>query len=98
VPVRCQSRHLRLADFRIHATGRWRSPTTGGLYPAGWHIQVPSEKLDVTVQPTVPQQEVVTRGGAGVSYWEGSVRVTGSASGVGYVELTGYAKGSAPGI
>jgi predicted secreted hydrolase len=98
VAVDGRSRHLRLADFRIQATGRWRSPTTGGVYPAGWRIQVPSENLDVTVEPTVSQQEVVTRGGAGVSYWEGSVRVTGSATGVGYVELTGYARGSSPGI
>jgi predicted secreted hydrolase len=98
VAVDGRARHLRLSDFHVQATGQWRSPTTGGLYPAGWRIQVPSEKLDVTLQPTVPQQEVVTHGGAGVSYWEGSVRVTGSATGVGYVELTGYARGSSPGI
>jgi predicted secreted hydrolase len=98
VAIDGRSRHLRLAGFHIEATGRWRSPTTGGVYPAGWRIQVPSENLDVTVLPTVSQQEVITRGGAGVSYWEGSVRVTGSATGVGYVELTGYARGSSPGI
>jgi predicted secreted hydrolase len=98
VAVDGRARHLRLSDFHVQATDQWRSPTTGGLYPAGWRIQVLFEKLDVTLQPTVAQQEVVTRGGAGVSYWEGSVRVTGSATGVGYVELTGYARGSSPGI
>jgi predicted secreted hydrolase len=42
-------------------------------------------------------QEMRTPGSTGVTYWEGSVSVTGSKDGVrlsgkGYVELTGYAE------
>jgi predicted secreted hydrolase len=102
-------RHLRLAEFQVRALGRWRSPKTGSHYPSGWRIQVPGEQLDLRLEPTVREQEVVARGG-GLAYWEGSVRVTGRSSsrgeqtppapvtGAGYVELTGYARNSLPGF
>jgi predicted secreted hydrolase len=42
-------------------------------------------------------QELVTRSSTNVTYWEGAVDVSGSfgnvaVSGVGYVEMTGYAE------
>jgi predicted secreted hydrolase len=94
-------RHLTLAAFTIESDARWRSAATGADYPAGWRVRVPSAGLDVTVTPTVSDQELVTRW-TGVSYWEGSVRVSGRSSGrdvagLGYVELTGYA-GAVPGF
>jgi predicted secreted hydrolase len=109
-----ETRHLPFSSFLIEATGRWRSPRTGGNYPAGWIVRVPDESpggeglqlleqsLELRVEPTIPDQELVTRSTAGVAYWEGSVRVTGRSrgrpiSGRGYVELTGYA-GRAPGL
>jgi predicted secreted hydrolase len=93
-----RARHLPLDAFHVHATGEWRSPHTGGRYPAGWRVRIPGENLDVTVTPLMPDQEVIPTGGAGVVYWEGAVRVSGGATGVGYVELTGYALGSSPGF
>ena len=36
----------------------------------------------------LPDQELK---GEGVTYWEGAVTYTGSATGVGYLEMTGYA-------
>jgi predicted secreted hydrolase len=93
-----RARPLRLAEFRLAATEEWRSRRTGGRYPSGWQIQVPGAKLDLTLTPTLREQELVTRGSSGVAYWEGAVRVSGSANGVGYVELTGYAPGSSPGL
>jgi predicted secreted hydrolase len=77
----------------IDATGRWTSPHTGGVYPSGWHVRVPRAGVDLTLTPTVLDQELANTAG-GVSYWEGAVDVTGPAGqhlGVGYVELTGYA-------
>lgn len=88
------ARHLRLEEFNVTATGDWKSPTTGGLYPSGWRVRVPIANLELSLTPTLPDQEVVPRGTAGIAYWEGAVRVTGNAAGVGYVELTGYAPGS----
>jgi predicted secreted hydrolase len=86
-----RTRHLRRADFRVRPLTHWRSPRTGGVYPARWRIAVPSAGVDFTVTPTVPDQELVTTASTGINYWEGSVRVSGTTSGRGYVELTGYA-------
>lgn len=94
-------KHLPLSAYQIRTTARWKSPRSGGDYPAGWEVTVPSERVNLRLTPTVPDQELMT-GKIGVTYWEGSVRVEGSVAGhptrgAGYVELTGYA-GRAPGI
>jgi predicted secreted hydrolase len=81
--------------FTIEATGRWRSPRTGGEYPSGWRVRVPAAGLDLAVTPLLADQELST----GLRYWEGASRVEGRAGGKpvaghGYVELTGYAGGA----
>ncbi len=91
------SRHLRLKEFEIQVLETWRSRKTGATYPARWRIRIPQSGIDLTVTPTVADQELNTQESTRVAYWEGSVRVMGSyegkvASGVGYVELTGYAQ------
>ena len=86
--------YLPLSAFSIAANGSWKSPHTGGTYPSGWHVVVPGSKLDLTIVPTLLDQELSNTTG-GISYWEGAVdvkdTVTGKVLGVGYVELTGYA-------
>jgi predicted secreted hydrolase len=77
-------------------TRHWRSPATGADYPAGWVVRIPAEDLEIDLTPTVPDQELDTRGSTGVVYWEGSqvVRATRAGRSLGgeaYVELTGYA-------
>ncbi|MGD8353811.1 MAG: lipocalin-like domain-containing protein [Pseudomonadota bacterium] len=94
--------HLALEDIRIRTDSRWKSPRSGGSYPAGWTIRVPSRDLEISVSPLVSDQELTTEGTAGITYWEGAVTVRGRAgandiTGAGYVELTGYA-GSLGGI
>jgi len=89
--------HLHLQDFEITVLRTWKSSKTGGRYPAGWRIQVPQADMVLTVTPTVSDQELVTRESTLVTYWEGSVTASGvfhgqPVSGVGYVELTGYAE------
>jgi predicted secreted hydrolase len=91
------SRHVRLDEFDIQVLETWKSQKTRGRYPARWRIRVPRWNIDLTVTPTVADQELTTRESTRVTYWEGSVRVVGtyegkSISGVGYVELTGYAE------
>jgi predicted secreted hydrolase len=78
------------------ATGTWISPVTGGIYPSGWRVTVSTQGLVVTLAPDLLDQELVTASSAGVAYWEGAVRATGTlagqpVTGQGYVELTGYA-------
>ncbi|NOT30405.1 MAG: carotenoid 1,2-hydratase [Planctomycetes bacterium] len=89
------ARVLGRADFTL-ATGTpgpdtsWTSPISGATYPARWAIAVPSVALQLEITPLVSDCELVSRATA-ISYWEGPVAVTGSATGRGYAELTGYA-------
>ncbi len=88
--------HLKLDDFRVKATGAWKSPHSGAVYPAGWQIAVPGIALELNLAPTLADQEVRAGAPAQVSYWEGQVQVKGRregrpVGGRGYVELTGYA-------
>ena len=89
------SHHLPRDAFSVAVTARWRSPSTGGDYPAGWKISLLREDLTIELTPTVPNQELDTRATTGVVYWEGSQRVAAqrggkSLGGQAYVELTGY--------
>jgi predicted secreted hydrolase len=96
VDQRGSTRHLDADDFAISATGRWRSPATDAVYPAGWSISIPGDDLTIDLQPTVADQELDTSPTIGVVYWEGSQRVRArrgdrAMGGEAYVELTGYA-------
>lgn len=95
-------KHLPLSAFRIENRKSWKSPKSGAVYPAAWRVQVADEGVDLTLTPTVDDQELTTGASTGITYWEGSVRVEGKdrnapVTGVGYVELTGYT-GPTPGI
>lgn len=90
------SQHLPWGSFRVTALGRWRSSRSGATYPAGWRLEIPARDADLTIHPTLPDQELITARSTQVTYWEGSVTVTGQVAGQpvtgrGYVELTGYA-------
>ncbi len=79
-------------DFTLTPTATWRSPRTGGVYPAAWVLTVPAADLRLEVTPWLADQEMQVS----YTYWEGAVRVTGvsagkTVAGNGYVELTGYA-------
>jgi predicted secreted hydrolase len=56
-------------------------------------VVIPSAGLDLTLEPYIRDQEMRVS----FTYWEGAVRIGGSATGSGYVELTGYATGAVPG-
>jgi len=87
------TRGLARDDVRVEPLRYWRSPDTGVTYPSGWRVQVPSQGLDLRVEPWIEAQEMRTS----FVYWEGAVRVSGTAGGRpvggrGYVELTGYGR------
>jgi predicted secreted hydrolase len=97
------AQHLPLAEFTIHALETWNSRKSSGRYPSKWRIQVPESDISLTVTPTVSDQELVTQQTTRVTYWEGSARVEGTykgrpVTGMGYVELTGYAEPFGAGI
>jgi predicted secreted hydrolase len=79
------------SDFTLGVTSTWSSPLDGAAYPAGWRMQIPSQRLDLTIVPAISNQEL----DLSVRYWEGAVTVRGTSGsrpidGHGYVELTGY--------
>ncbi len=87
-----RSRHLKLADFRLTPLSKWKSDATKAIYPSKWRVEVPRERIALTVEPTVANQELrPKRSGTNLSYWEGSVRASGTQTGRGYLEMTGYA-------
>ena len=92
------TRHLMLKDFTVTPSGKtWKSPATGGAYPQGWTVRIPSESLELTITPVQPNQELATDQSTGVAYWEGASTVSGiragkPLTGQAYVEMTGYAK------
>jgi predicted secreted hydrolase len=84
--------HLLGGDYSLEVLEEWASPDTGAVYPVKWRLAVPSHSVDATVEATFPEQEMAVQ--FGPVYWEGSVTVDGTVSGVGFVELTGYAGNS----
>ncbi len=80
-------------EFSVKVTGQWKSPHSGGVYPAGWQVSIPAEQIELMIQPLLADQEL----NLSFVYWEGAVSVSGSYAGQevnssGYVELTGYAQ------
>jgi predicted secreted hydrolase len=83
-----ETRHLNRSDFQLQVLDHWRSPRSGTSYPAGWRLRIPSEEIDVRIEPLVADQEL----DVSFRYWEGAVKIEGSSPGKGYVEMTGYSE------
>jgi predicted secreted hydrolase len=62
------------------------SRVAGHELPTVWRVTWPEGGVDLTVTALNPAAWM----GTAVSYWEGPVRVAGSHSGTGYLEMTGY--------
>ena len=89
-------RHLTNDDIRVDILDSWKSPRSKAVYPARWRLMIFPLSMELTITPNLSDQEMQTQASTGVTYWEGSVSVNGSAGkqplkGAGYVELTGYA-------
>ncbi|WP_368165888.1 lipocalin family protein, partial [Aeromonas sp. R9-1] len=61
----------------------WRGPK-GEAYPIEWRLE--AGDLNLTIRARQASQAMSGR----VDYWEGAVSVSGDASGLGYLEMTGY--------
>jgi predicted secreted hydrolase len=95
--------HLILKEFQIEVLDRWKSQKSGAIYPSKWSIKIPGQRIELILVPMVKDQELITKQSTRVTYWEGSIRVEGKyqgepIKGVGYAELTGYAKPFSKGI
>jgi predicted secreted hydrolase len=94
--------HLALSEISVEPLSHWKSTQSGATYPSQWRIAIRSANINLVVGPLVANQELVTEGSTGVTYWEGAVAGTGTSGGgqvtcKGYIEMTGYA-GSLGGV
>ncbi len=88
--------HLAVKDFKVTPGQIWTSPATGGKYPVGWTVEVPSLRLSAALRTPLMQQEITSNSRSGGTYWEGAIDIDGTRAGhrlkgVGYLEMTGYA-------
>jgi len=94
-----RSLFLSAKDFAMipasDSASRWLSPATRASYPLHWHVSIPLLKMEFNVTTPLKDQELT--GGFVPSYWEGAIDVSGDRnhsplSGLGYLEMTGYAE------
>lgn len=64
---------------------KWQH-TVNGDYPVSWQVKIPSENIDLTITPLNTNSAMPLS----TPYWEGPVQLSGSHTGTGYMELTGY--------
>ena len=84
--------HVSSVNATADPIAHWTSPHTGAVYPSGWRVTFPGH--DLTLTPQLQDQELYfpeAPPGSVPVYWEGAVTITGTHTGQGYVELTGYA-------
>lgn len=62
------------------------SDVAGRSVPTTWAVRLPDRGVDVQTTAINTQAWMDTS----VPYWEGPIRVTGSHTGIGYLEMTGY--------
>ncbi len=91
VDERGTRRNLTLRDFSVTPGRTWTSPKTHGKYPVEWHVRVPSLGIDVSVRTPLVQQELAAGSANTGAYWEGAIDISGTRTGKGYLEMTGYA-------
>lgn len=97
--------HISHDQFTLKPLNVWRSQVSEAAYPVEWSVTIPAYGLDLRVKAAMPNQELRTGQSTGITYWEGSIDVAGSApdttsanlsqtrskiTGRGYLEMTGY--------
>jgi predicted secreted hydrolase len=75
-----------LPDGAFVATPLSWHNVAGRQLPVEWQLRLPEHAVDVTVKALNPNAWMATS----VPYWEGPVTVSGSHTGRGYLEMTGY--------
>ena len=73
-------------DGAFSATPLARHNVAGRDVPVTWQVRLPDRGVDVTIDALNPGAWMATS----IPYWEGPVTMTGSHTGVGYLEMTGY--------
>jgi predicted secreted hydrolase len=77
------------AEVAFSPLRHWRSPRNAASYPVQMEIRFGPHTIQTA--PVQDDQELSTHRPLPISYWEGLVAISGTLSGRGYLELTGYA-------
>jgi predicted secreted hydrolase len=75
-----------LAPGDLQATPLSTARVAGRDVPVEWRLTLPARGLDVSLKALNPEAWMATS----VPYWEGPIRFSGSHTGRGYLEMTGY--------
>jgi predicted secreted hydrolase len=92
-----KAKYLNAADLQITPLATWHSANSGATYPVSWKISVPSIGLELMEKTALQNQELFNTQDVSPTYWEGAVTFDGTMAGtpvhgVGYLEMTGYAR------
>ena len=83
-----RSATLKSSEISMRPVDWWRSPHTGAVSDSMAYRR-PSRGVALECAAAIPNQELAFS--TPPVYWEGAVHYSGSHSGIGYMELTGYA-------
>jgi predicted secreted hydrolase len=81
---------LASGDFTLTPGAKWISARTGIAYPIEWDIKIPKKNIAITTRSVINNSEFDATTSSYDFYWEGAVKVTGSKTGQGFMELRGY--------
>ena len=84
-----RTRQFDAGEVQFTPIRTWTSPRNGAHYPV--ELEIRFGPHTVQTSPVLDDQELSTHRPALINYWEGLVKVSGTLSGRGYLELTGYA-------
>src|ERR1700685_2377186 len=97
VDAQGRAHFLSASDFLLSPGDAWQSPASGARYPIAWKISIPCLQLELSERTALKDQELFAQDSVTPADWEGAVTYEGrirsqSVQGVGYLEMTGYAK------
>lgn len=98
-PPSCNAEELEPEDIIMTSIGSYTSPHSGHVYPTSFRVEVPSKDLDITLTPTVQDQELYNLLGAAAPTWAGGAEVEGTRNGhpvIGNAEIQLLGFGSPP--
>ena len=77
-------------QFNTQATSHWTSKKSGVRYPMGWKVNIPDRDVALTLVPIIQTSEFDGISTMLSRYWEGAVKISGTQTGQGFVEMHGY--------
>ncbi|MEE9425437.1 MAG: lipocalin family protein [Methylococcales bacterium] len=77
-------------DFTLTPGKKWHSNKTGSDYPLEWRVSIPKKNIDITTNSIISNSEFDARLTTYNHYWEGAIKIHGTHTGRGFMELSGY--------